>query len=414
MNNLLKRCAFKLTYKKIDESKLNIMQIKLKEENLSYFNLSSNSIISFHYNKKLYYFRECPQLLDFKSYFTNSIEKFFKIINKNSLCKENFSQKIPIVVDFNIETVKQFKKYIDNKKKDKKFISILSKTDVISEKYNFSIWNDNNYDSYFLEKFGLSNLQASLTDIAVYFLWYMKSVSSTYKTLKIAHGSNYSYFSAVRSVSSRIIAEELNLAHMITNVRWCSLELDNGNTIFGLLSDSAVGNRMKDISVKPNGTLQRELTNLNILDLIMFQTDHGPNNYNVNIDKNENYSICAFDNDNPYTFFPLPFITMKLLGCNRFVNNNGIIIRPFFDRNTANKILNLNLHFLKERLKPYLNFLQIKFLIVRIKKLQKAIIKTNITNNNFLLDISDWNEKTLCKELSGDYGETYMTKALNK
>lgn len=414
MNNLLKRCAFKLTYKKIDESKLNIMQIKLKEENLSYFNLSSNSIISFHYNKKLYYFRECPQLFDLKNYFTNSIDKFFIIINKNSLSKENFSQKIPIVVDYNTETIKQFKKYIEKRKKDKRFIKILSNADVISEKYNFSIWKDNYYDSIFFEIFGLSNLETSLTDIAVYFIWYMKSVSSTYRTLKIVHGTNYSYFSAVRSISSRIIAEELDLDHMITNVRWCLLELDNGNTIFGLLSDSAEGNRMKDISVKPNGSLQKEMINLNALDLIMFQTDHGPNNYNVNIDKNGNYSICAFDNDNPYTFFPLPFITMKLLGCNRFVNNNGIIIRPFFDRNTANKILNLNLHFLKERLKPYLNFLQIKFLIVRIKKLQKAIIKTNITNNNFLLDISDWNEKTLCKELSGDYGETYMTKALNK
>lgn len=58
MKNLIKSFILKFTYKHIDESKLKVISIKLKEQDLSYFNLSSNSIISFYYNEKLYYFRE--------------------------------------------------------------------------------------------------------------------------------------------------------------------------------------------------------------------------------------------------------------------------------------------------------------------------------------------------------------------
>ncbi len=412
MKNLIKSFILKFTYKHIDESKLNVISIKLKEKDLSYFNLSSNSIISFYHNEKLYYFRECPKICSFNEYFNNSIDNFFKVINKNSVTKECFAQEIPIAIDFEEKTVFQFKKYIDNKKADKSFIKAMSAVDIVSKKCNFSIWENQKYDLSFLEKFGLFDLQKQLLDIAVYFLWYMRGISATYKTLKIACGKKYSYFSAVRSVSSRIIAEELHLEHMITDARWCRLELDNGDSVFGVLSESAKGVRMLDYSLEPNVSLQKELLNLNLLDLIMFQTDHGPNNYNAYLDDNGNDRVCAFDNDNPYTLCPSPFVTFGFVGCKACINKKGAFLRPCLDKNTADNINNLDFRLLKNRLKPYLNHIQIRALIIRIKKIKRAIDKSAKANSNFLLNISDWEYGTLESELSGTYGETYLTKAI--
>lgn len=414
MKNLIKSFILKFTYKHIDESKLKVISIKLKEQDLSYFNLSSNSIISFYYNEKLYYFRECPKICSFNEYFNNAIDNFFKVINKNSVTKKCFSQEIPIAIDFDEKTVLQFKKYIDNKKADKSFIKAMSAVDIISKKYNFSIWENQKYDLCFLEKFGLFDLQKQLFDIAVYFLWYMRGVSAAYRTLKIACGKRYSCFSAVRSVSSRIIAEELHLEHMITDARWCRLELDNGDSVFGVLSESANGVRMLDYSPELNVSLQKELLDLNLLDLIMFQTDHGPNNYNVYHDDNGYYCVCAFDNDNPYTLLPAPFVTFGFAGCKPCIDKKGAFLRPCLDKTAADNIKNIDFKLLKNRLKPYLNCVQIWALIIRIKKIQKAIDKSAKANSNFLLNISDWKCSALESELSGTYGETYLTKAISR
>lgn len=414
MNNLLKSLIFKFTCKCVDESKLDIIDLKLKEEDLSYFNLSSNSIVSFYYHDKLYYFRECPKILGFKAYFIHSIDKFFNSINKNSITKKHFAQKIPIAIDFSDDIVLAFKQYIHNKKSDKKFIKAMSAVDIVSQKNHFSIWDNQKYDLAFLEKFGLFDLPQSLIDIAVYFLWYMRGAANTYRTLNVARGKKYSFFSAVRAVSSRIIAEELKLDYMISKAEWCRIVLDNGRTVFGVISESADGERMLDSSVKLNTSLQRELLNLSILDVITFQTDHGPNNYNVFIDEDGKCSVCAFDNDNPYTLFPVPLISLGFVGCNSFVDKNGVISRPCIDKTTAENIKNLNFASLKNKLKPYLNRIQIQALIVRIKKLQKAIAETANVNHNFLIDLSGWTDSVLNDELSGNYGETYLTKINTK
>ncbi len=67
---------------------------------------------------------------------------------------------------------------------------------------------------------------------------------------------------------------------------------------------------------------------------------------------------------------------------------------------------------LKKRLEPYLNSLQIHALLSRIKKLNKAIIKTAQLNAGFLLKDSDWNVETVSREIGLEYGNTYLTKAL--
>lgn len=412
MKYLLRSVAYRLTRKRIDEEKLDIIRIQLNANDISYFNLSSNPIVSFNYDGKLCYFRECPAVRSFDDYFVAAVKAFFKSLARLGISKEHFKQKILIKISFSDTEIKQFKEYIDAKKEDKGFIKALSKADITAQKCSFSIWEKQEYSCAFFEKFGLYGISKELSDIAVYFLWYMRSAASNYKTLKIARGKRYSFFNAVRAVSSRIVAEELGLNHMITDVRFCVLEFDNGETMFGALSNSAEGTRMADTLVVPNGTLQKELLNLNALDIISQQVDHGPNNYNVDI-KDGAYTVCAFDNDNPQTFFPLPFINGALAGCTPFVDQSGAVLRCCFDKQIASKIQSLNMKVLKKRLKPYLNFLQICAVMRRIKKLSKVLGKAQSLNSGFLLEPSEFNETTVLCELNGGYGLTYLSKALN-
>lgn len=413
MHYILQNVAYKLTSKRIDDSKLEVLHINLNKKDLCYFNLSSNSIISFFYNGKYYYFRECPKRMPFASFFDNSIEKFFETLGQLKINKEHFGQEAPINIDFSKKIIENFKAYIDDIKVTNQFQKFMSKTDILSKKYGFSIWNkDNVYDSMFFEKFGLPNLPSMLKDIAVYFLWYMRSVAMSYRVLKIAYSKNYSFFGAVRSISSRILAEELGLDNMISKVQWCMLELENNEKIFGTISEAALGNRMLDCNIEATGSLQRELINLNLLDVISFQLDHGPNNYNIYVNENREYSICAFDNDNPYTFFPSFRILNSFSECTPIIDKKGIITRPYFDKYVASKINDLNFKSLREKLRPYLNEIQIMVLGIRIKKIKKAIIKTQKMNPHFLIEKSDWSAQTVQEETNGKYGMTYLVKAM--
>ena len=410
MNVLIRKIAYGLMNKSIDEEKLDAERIKINHSELSYFNLSTHLIVSFAKNGKKFFFRECPKISSRDEFFASAVEQFFKTLKQLTVDKAIFRQELPLDLDFPDEICGDFKKYIDGKKTDKSFLKKLSETEKISEKYGFSIWKSTEYDSAFFDEFGFGDISENLKNIAVYFIWCMRSASIEFGTLNIAKSKKHSFFCAAKAVCSRITADEIGLSHMITPAQWCILDAD-GDRRLGVLSDCAPGTRMKDISVVPNGSLQREMTCLNALDIICFQTDHGPDNYNVCNAGENGYSVCAFDNDNPYTFLPAAEISSALSGCAPFIDGDGIINRPIFDNELAWNIKNADIKKLKAKLHPYLNVLQINALIHRIKKLGKAIEKTQNIKSGFLLAPSEWNENTAEIELTGDFGETYFTKA---
>lgn len=412
MNQTIRNLAYLLTSKFVDESKLDVLELKLKKSDIHYFNLSSNSILSFEYNGELCYFRECPRLQSKTEYFKASVDKFFVSVYQLGISKEHFSQEIPINIEFTDEVISAFRMYINKKLHSDSFFKSMCSADIISENTDFSIWKNQTYDSNFFSAFSLHDLDQKLYDIAVYFLWYMRSAAYTFRTLRIAKGKNYSFFSAVRSVSTVVVAEALGFEHMVTNAQWCKVLIEDGECMFGVLSNSAPGNRMCDSDVSPCPSLQRELMNLNILDLICYQTDHGPNNYNICKTADGSYTVCAFDNDNPYTFFPVSKLYGSFAGCSAFVSKNGKILRPCLDSDTARRVINMDIGKLKSDLKPYMNFLQINATVSRIKKLIKAIELTSAADKDFLLVSDLFNDKTVEEELSGNYGTTYLTKII--
>lgn len=412
MNYILRSMLYNLTRKRVNEQKLDVIHLYVKKQDVSYFNLSTNKIITIKNNGKTQFFRECPELCPKHDFFKNAINEFFESLGNIGADFESFDQDLPINIDFSPAVVNSFVSYISRKTGDVSFINKLAQADIISENCGFSIWENQVYDAAFLKKFGLDNIPHGTEEISVYFLWCMRSAAITYRTLNIARGKKYSYFSAVRSMSSVVVADFLGLSHMIPDARWCALEIENNKELFGVLSDEAPGKRMSDFQVVPDSSLQKELMNLQILDLISYQVDHGPNNYTVG-GSNGSYSVCAFDNDNPYTFFPVPSVSGSFAGCSSLINKNGEITMPHLDRILAERILSSDIKVLYKKLRPYLNFVQRIMLLKRLKNFRKAVIKTQNIKENFLLSGSGWDEKTLQAELNGEYGVTYLTKAIN-
>ena len=408
MKFLIRKYIYKTMYKNIDETKLSVLNLHIKKENIFYFSLSSNTIMSFTYAGKHYYFRECPQLFRKNDYIKHNIDSILKSASQINIKKEHFSQELPIKTDFSLDTVLEFSEYIHKLSQNISFINKMFNAYNISQKNHFNIWEKQIYTRDFFEEYGLNNLPDNFQDIAIYFLWCMRNISFNYRTLYIASGKKYSHFSATKSIASRIVAEELGMKHMITSAEYCNLKLEDGTIVFGVLSLAAEGARMIDSKIKLTGFLQKELLNMNILDLICFQTDHGMNNYNI-IEYGEQCKICAFDNDNPNTFLPYPMIKDNFLGCSSIISSDGLLNRPYIDRTTVDNLLNIDIEILKNRLTPYLNKLQICALLKRIHKIQKMIEKTVAQKPECIITNDEWNELTIKEELCGSYGKTYLT-----
>ncbi len=413
MNHILRSILYKLTCKRVDENNIDFMQLNVSEDDVSYFNLSTNSILLVNVDGKTYYFRECPRIISRDRYFKNAVNNFFETLEQVNTKSESFNQEVLINTCFLSEDVIKFREYVFSLIKNNRYIRALSATDVVSERVSFSIWERRDYNRSFFENFGMGDLPDGTEDIAVYFLWCMRSAAISFRLFSIAKGKNYSFFSAVRAYSSVIIAEALGLDNMITDTRWCKLNISNGKELFGMLSEPAPGFRASDAELSPDGSLQRELLCLNVLDYICFQKDHGPNNYSVLVEDGCSH-ICAFDNDNPFTFFPMVNVSDGLSGCAPLISSEGIIDRPYFDNQLADAILNLDVQYLLSELKPFLNFIQLKALCRRISDVQTAIIKTMKSKSDFLLNKTQWNDQTLKTELSDSYGLTYLKKALMK
>lgn len=408
MKRLMRSLAFNLTKKRIDENKLDVKRISVKSHTVSYFNLSSNAIVSFIYEGRQYYFRECPRRGSKKTFFVNAMNSFFGALNKPFISKEHFKQELPLRLEYTEAELSAFRAYIDKKRQDKGFWQLLAAADNASEKCGFSIWDKDASANDFLAALGFDDAGEDIKPIAIYFLWYMRGAAATYRTLNVARGKRYSFFNGVRSVSTWIIADALGLGHMITRAEWCFLEIEDQKTLFGVLSDAAPGVRMADMEAVLDGTLQKELTSLNVLDVICYQPDHGPNNYSIS----PSGTVCAFDNDNPRTLFPAVSVTGSLAGCSPLVGEDGKVARPYMDKALAERLKGLNSAALGKELKPYLNLLQIWALKRRIKKLVNAIKNTEF--KGLLLEKDGWSMGTAKEEINGNYGTTYLTKAVNR
>lgn len=408
LKTVIKNILFLFSKKKVKLENDSISKVKVSKSALSVFSLSTNPIISFRVDGKLFFFRECHKTYKKHEFFENAIVRFFDFIELQKVDKEIFKEKIPIKTSFSEEEIIGFKEYILAKKDERSFYKRIVKTDIISDKSGFNIWITRSYNKDFFSEYGLDDLTPKFFDIAILFLWHMRSSCLLFRTRKISTYDGYSFFSAGKTISSKIVAEELGLSQMIVDAKPTYLVLDDNVQLFGVLTPKAQGCRARDMQISASSLLQKELHNLYLLDEICFQTDHGPDNYNIYCD-DEACRVIAFDNDNPYTFSPLPYIKSTIGGCSARKGGKGGMLCPIIGNEIFERIKSISFEVLKKRLTPYLNRVQVYSLICRLRSIQKAMLKAQEEGYLTVLNSNDWNEEMLQMELNGEFGETYLT-----
>lgn len=366
------------------KNKVNIVNEEcLNSDNYlcSYILNTSNNIVKMENDGKCLYFRECCKHLAKKEY-------FLQIINRYNLISEEV---------FNVE-LKEI-----NLRKFFKIGNLANKTSVI---WKFLHGKDEN-----IKKIGFRK------DIANYdlmkikrFMTYAWSEVFSYNLNRGVKIGNYQIYNSSRSVATYELSKILGLDYLIPKTKY--VRINNGS--FGVVMDEAKGVSFDSFAPEiryryVSRNLQRDLINLNFLDIICHEKDHRPDNYNVVLHNDKVWAISVFDNDSPACLFPTSNISFSTyVGCSRFIDKKGRVNRPFLDKEVIEKFLSTKDFEYKKRLKKYLSSCQLFFLIKRVHKLKKCILKSMKKKSLILLSKSEWNDETIKTESLGCYGLTYL------
>lgn len=167
----------------------------------------------------------------------------------------------------------------------------------------------------------------------------------------------------------------------------------------GIMMKSAFGVNPIKLSVEfkrksATPLLHKELTILNVMDVLCYERDHRPGNYNVLLDDYERMtSVQAFDNDSVLTFLPIPMVSKSFVGSVPLIDKNGFFTRAHLEEEFANHFLSITDGLIIDTVSPFLNRLQQWALVKRFHKLKHSILKRMEVDNDFIVASLEWNSK---------------------
>lgn len=397
--------VYSINNKRFDFAALCKNKLVVQEKELSYFTLSANTITIINKDNEQLFFREVLRHEAKPKYFKYSVDRFLKL-SVQGVAKINFEKEFPIKTRFKQSYVDEFASWLHERFLSPKDYKMLSKSDYVLRRQKFSIWNEDgiNIDKQSLTELNLQGLLDSFYEIAPLFLSYIGGCAYCYRVNRFNH---YETYYAQKSIASYLVASRLGKSLLVTEAIPTELITENGN-VYGVLSPRAPGTRAQDSNVEPTAYNQRDLSSLWLLDVLCCQPDHAPNNYNV-INNAKDGSICAFDNDNMFTFFPIFNIKrIKSSICSSLIDTQGYIKLPHLDKELCICIVNGSAKELSTYLDGLLNRLQKYAFRKRYKQLKKAISKTNKRKPNLLLDLDQWGPDTMDDELKDRDNLTYL------
>lgn len=218
-----------------------------------------------------------------------------------------------------------------------------------------------------------------------------------------------------------ILAEEFfarlfDCSDLLTKSEWCKVIINDKVEIYGLMSTIAEGVNYNDSVCRPyynnmiehiTPEVQRQLLNLNLIDLICNEVDHGPNNYMLKWENNQIKSICAFDNSHPHAFLPIYNLKFRPYHYQIPVVKGGCINRPFLDNDFVERLRDIDLDIVKSNLQGLITKKQIKACLWRINKLKETVDKSLKNRKCALLKKDEWTSDTMYEEYQS-YGHTYL------
>ena len=172
--------------------------------------------------------------------------------------------------------------------------------------------------------------------------------------------------------------------------------------------------KVKNINLVVDPKFQKDLIALQILDTITNEQDHNPGNCFFKVEEGRLIGVEAFDNEGGFgtnTNMQKGLcwnVTSPVLAKDNKIN------LPHISRVLAKKILDTKDDDIEESLKDLLSDAQINSCIKRFNYLKNALNNTLLENESFLLADEEWSYDTILEEISGKYGNTYLTHFLKK
>ena len=229
----------------------------------------------------------------------------------------------------------------------------------------------------------------------------------------------YHTYNSNRTYCTKLVADLIGASELVPPTQYARMILD-GVEKYGVVVGVAAGCSPEE-AVKQHGMnkvspeFQRQSLILNILDVICYQKDHRPGNYFVTVKDNIAVNISAFDNDCPTTLMCTKSIRFRTyMGCDPIVTEEGMIARPYLDKENTEKLIKLNAESITHVMSGNLSKVELRYLIKRIKALQESIKRSLNSGKLILLDETQWDENTVSLELNGGYGKTYLSLFLEK
>lgn len=217
-----------------------------------------------------------------------------------------------------------------------------------------------------------------------------------------------------RNVATSRVAGLLGLGHLVAKSEMAEIyDEATGHTFHGNLMEKAKGemsgndfnkkqkagrkNGNKDITVNVTGEFQRDMCNLQVLDVICGQMDRHAGNFFVSTnDIGELLGLQGIDND--AAFGRNKQVTSAKLGDRHdravYDTETGEMILPYMDKNLAERIIQIEPEMITFALKDLLKDDEIKGVIKRLNYTKAAINKTLKEQPERFLEDKDWNDDT--------------------
>ena len=260
----------------------SIPTVKLNQEDVLPI-YGTSTIFKIQKNNKTFYFRECRKHLELDPYVACFISDFFKFCNPKYQCYQDL--------------------ILSQLKQKKTFYSFLNMGTPFDKRSLISHYLKTRICTLFdLRSYSQDHVAKSfLFDFLVY-SWSNLYTYHLNSGLKIGE---YEVYSAIRQLATKEIANTIGVGSLIPETDLAFLCLEDGRKRLGTIMKDAGGVRIQTLKINKetlNPIIQRELNNLNVLDVLCFERDHRPSNYSIRFDSNTPCGVCAFDNDSPMSF----------------------------------------------------------------------------------------------------------------
>ncbi len=384
-------CRTVLVPKSFSVIPAGVREIRCRKEDIRLLTETSNNVCRIEVNGKKLFFRECKIHKDIRAYVRDEIDFYYTALAPDHAEDRYFIEsKLAICANF------------------RKFVHMGMTNDRSSGAYHFCMGDGAHY-------IGLDGMEPEMEERVkdfVQFIWGDLFAYQLNGGLKIGE---YQTYNAVRSIAAWRMAVLTGLRGLIPKTEYAKIFIDGTYAFFGTVMEEAPGFSVEQTDEKTSAALaspalQCMLNDLHLLDVLCLEKDHRPGNYNVTAEDGKVTGVVAFDNDSPNSFGIGGISFRTYIGCSPLILGDRIN-RPYIDSEAAQRIEKVTDGDIARTFGDILNAYQIRTLKKRLRKVKMILANTPEDKR---LGKEAWSEETMREELSGTWGETYLTKFIEK